>query len=104
MKRTDQDRRERELKRARKKEERIERDGSSGSMSVGEYIDALNSAFFHDGTKIYNTETDEKILEILEDMKDDLEEKHWDSVVRKAVKKSGITERNKAIDELKALL
>ena len=104
MKRTDQDRRERELKRSRKKNERVERDGSSGPMSVGEYIEELNSSFFHDGTKIYNTETDERILEILEEMKEDIEEKHWDSVIRKAVKKSGITERDKAISELKDLL
>ena len=104
MKRTDQDRRERELKRARKKEQRHERGEAAGAMTVGEYIDALNELFYHDGVKIYNTETDERILEMLEDMKDDIEERHWESVIRKAVKKSGVKERDKAIDDLIALL
>ena len=103
MKRTDLDRRERELKRAKKKAERLERDGGR-ERTVGDYIDELHDLFFHDGTQIYNTETDERILELLEDMKDDLDEKHWDNVIRKAVKKSGVKKREEAIKGLKALM
>jgi hypothetical protein len=104
MKRTDLDRRERELKRAKKKEERVERGESGEARSVGDYIDDLNGLFFQDGTQIYNTQTDERILELLEDMKIDLEERHWESVVRKAVKKSGVQQRDKAVTELIGLL
>ena len=104
MKRTDLDRRERELKRAKKKEERLEKGEVREAKSVGAYIDELNGLFFHDGNKIYNSGSDEKILELLEDMKEDLEEKHWDNVLRKALKKSGVKEREKAYKELMELL
>ncbi len=103
MKRTDLDRRERELRRARKKAERLAKNGGV-EKTVGDYIDELNGLFYHDGTQIYNTESDERILDLLEDMKEDLEEKNWDNVLRKAIKKSGVKERDKAYKELKSLL
>ena len=104
MKRTDLDRRERELKRAKKKAERNEKGEVVEVRTVGGFIDDLNELFFHDGTQIYNTETDERVLELLEDMKDDLEEKHWENVLRKALKKSGVKEKEKAYNELKGML
>lgn len=104
MKRTDIDRRERELKRAKKKEERLERDSSSGPRSVGDYIKELSGLFYHDEETIYNIETDERILELLEEMKEELEEKNWDNVIRKAVKKTGIKKRDAAVKELQGLL
>ena len=104
MKRTDLDRRERELKRSQKKAERFDREGSAVDKSVGDYISELNDLFFHDGEQIYNTETDEKILELLEDMKDSIDEKNWDSIIRKAVNKSAVKKRDKAIGELKSLM
>ncbi len=104
MKRTDLDRRERELKRAKKKEERLDKPEGGSDKSVGDYIDALNDLFFHDGIKIYNAGTDELILEMLEEMKDNLEEKHWENVLRKAIKKSGVKERDAAYDDLMALM
>lgn len=103
MKRTDLDRRERELRRAKKKAERLEK-GEAEVRTVGGFIDDLNELFFHDGTQIYNAESDERILELLEEMKDDLEEKHWENVLRKALKKSGVTEKEKAYKELRGLL
>jgi hypothetical protein len=71
---------------------------------VGEYINDLSDLFFHDGKKIYNIQTDIKILEILEDLKEDQPEKQWDNVLRKAVKKTGVTEREDAIRQLKELM
>ena len=103
MKRTDLLRKERELKKARKKAEKIEKEGGSGLESPGDYIKAFSDAYFHDGNKIYNINSDEKILELIEDMKDVLEEKHWEAVFRKSIKKVGVKERDEAFDELKAL-
>lgn len=103
MKRTDIDRRERELKRAKKKQERLDR-GETENRSVGDFITELSELFFHDGTMIYNIENDERILELLEEMQDEVEEKNWDNVIRKAVKKSGVKQRDKAINELQGLM
>lgn len=103
MKRTDMLRKERELKRAQKKVDKISRE-SGGDMSVGDYITELSSLFFHDQAKIYNIDSDERILELLEDMKDNSEEKNWDSIIRKSVKKTGITEKDSAVEQLKSLL
>ncbi len=102
MKRTDLLRREREIRRARKKAERLEKGESE--KTIGDYIKELNGLFFHDGVQIYNTQSDEKILELLEDVQDNVEEKDWDNVVRKAVKMSGVKDRDKAIKELKELM
>ena len=103
MKRTDMLRKERELKRARKKEDRLSK-GEKAEMSVGDYINELSSLFFHDENKIYNIDSEEKILELLEDMKDELEERHWESVIRKAVKKTKVAQREEAAIQLLNLL
>ena len=103
MKQTDILRRERELKRAMKKEERLNKEGGA-VPSVGEYINSLHELFFHDDTKIYNIETDEKILDLLENLTLDHPEKQWDNVLRKAVKKTGIKEKDAAFNALKELM
>ena len=71
MKQTDILRRERELKRTIKKEIRLSRAGGGDTPSVGEYISELSSLFFHDGTKIYNINRDDKILDLLEQLAQD---------------------------------
>ena len=103
MKRTDMMRKERELKKAQKKMDKISRD-TGRDMSVGDYINELASLFFHDDNKIYNIDSDEKILELLEEMKESIEEKNWDNIIRKAVKKTGISEKESAVEQLKSLL
>ena len=103
MKRTDLMRKERELKRARKKEDRLER-SDAGDKSVGDYINELHDLFFHDGTQIYNTTEDVRILELLEEIKDNMDEEQWDNILRKAIKKSGVKKRDAAFDELKSLM
>ena len=37
-------------------------------------------------------------------MKETMEEKNWDNIIRKAVKKTKINEKDAAIDQLKSLL
>ncbi len=105
MKRTDKLRRERELKRAQKKEDRIQK-GDSGEqeLTIGDYINNLYSLFFHDAEKIYNINQSEEILELLEDMKDNIPEEKWDTVIRKAVKKAQIKSREEAVKQLLSLL
>ncbi|MDR1895002.1 MAG: hypothetical protein LBQ61_10025 [Spirochaetales bacterium] len=104
MKQTDILRREREIRRAQKKQERVARGEESETPSVGEYINDLAELFFHDNKKIYNIQSEIKILELLEDLKEDHPEKQWDNVLRKAVKKTGITEREEAVKQLKELM
>lgn len=103
MKRTDLMRKERELKRARKKADRLERSGA-GEKTVGDYISELNDLLFHDDTQIYNAGEDVKILELLEEIKEEVEPKNWDNILRKAVKKTGVKKKDKAFKELKALM
>jgi len=103
MKSTDLARKEREIRRAQKKEEVLARKQSRDSRTPGDYINLLHSLFFHDAEKIYNIESSEEILETLMEMKEDLEEKHWDNVIRKAVRKTKITQREEAISDLKEM-
>ena len=104
MKQTDILRRERELRRAAKKEARMSREGSGETPSVGEYINDLHDLFYYDDAKIYNVNNDDKILELLESLSLDYPEKQWDSVLRKAVKKSGVKEKEPAVVALKELM
>jgi hypothetical protein len=101
MKRTDQERIERELKRVQKREKSADRRTMN---SMGEYIKGLSALLRHDGDAIYNTLDDEEILEVLENMKEDLPEKDWNKVIRKAVNMTKVVQRETAVDELNSLL
>lgn len=103
MKSTDLARKERELRRAQKKVEVLARKQDRPDKSPGDYISQLYSLFFHDQEKIYNIDSSDEILELMLEMKEDLEEKHWDNVIRKAVRKAKVTQREEAIDALKVL-
>ena len=93
MKSTDIDRIDREFKRARKKEELIEKrlEGRS-ERSVGDYIKKLYSLFYHDDKKIYNLKDNADILTLLSEMKEDLPDSKWDN------------QRDAAFKELKAYM
>ena len=105
MKRTDAERIERELKRVEKRNKIAEkRDGEKRDGTVGSYIKELKQLLQHDGTMIYNTVNDEDVLELMIEMKDDLEERQWDVVIRKAVNSTKVKEREQAMDELRSLL
>jgi len=103
MKSTDMARKERDLKKALKKDEVLARKQAKGGISPGDYIKNLYSLFFHDTERIYNVDSSEEILELLLEMKEDLEDKQWDNVIRKAVRKTKVTQREEAIQALKDL-
>ncbi len=89
MKRTDLQKRERELKRAQKKEERIAKLGDRADRTIGDYINALHDLMFFDETRIYNAKESMEILEFLEEMQESLEASQWENIIRKAIKKTG---------------
>ena len=104
MKRTDLQKRERELKRSQKKEERISKTGDKPIKTIGDYIKELHGLFFFDETRIYNCKESVEILELFEEMMDSIDESQWPNVIRKAVNKSGVKEREQAIKDLSELL
>lgn len=104
MKRTDLQKRERELKRAQKKEDRISKLGDRADRTIGDYINELHDLMFFDDTRVYNAKESIEILEFFEEMKEALEESQWENIVRKAVKKTGVKERETAVNDLMALL
>jgi hypothetical protein len=105
MKRTDQERIERELKRIQKRQKTDDRRvGLSDDRSMGAYVKTLSSLLRHDGTMIYNTLDDEDILEVLVNMKDDLPEKEWEKVIRRAVNSTKVSEKETAVTELCSLI
>ena len=110
MKRTDQERIERELKRR----EKHERAGKKSPDDVGEvalsggsvkdYIKNLVALLEYDDHQVYNTRDDENVFELLLNMKNDLPEKQWDTVIKTAIQKTKVAEKELAFVELKALI
>ena len=103
MKRTDMLRKERELKRARKKEERLEK-GEKEEKSIGDYINELYDLFFFDKTRIYNAKESVEILELFEEMNEELDQEQRDTVLRKAIRKTKVQEKEQAFSEIKRLI
>jgi hypothetical protein len=112
MKRTDQERIERELKR-REKHARVGGASTPGDSpaaapergtTVSDYIKNLVALFEYDDHQIYNTRDDENVLELLLDMKAALPEKNWDTVLKSAIQKTKVEEKELALSELKALM
>jgi hypothetical protein len=111
MKRTDQERIERELRRREKQGKVAARhaDGRTegrdpADATPGAFIQNLLDRFEHDDHQIYNTHGDDGVLEVLMAMKEELPEKHWDSVLRSAIRKTKVTEKELAFNELKESL
>jgi hypothetical protein len=100
MKRTELERRERDL---RKMEKKKIVNGEKESMSVGDYIEALFGLFRYDSEEIFNASDDENVLEVLENMKAEHPEKQWDVIIRKAVNKTKVNQKEKAYDALRIL-
>jgi hypothetical protein len=104
MKSTDLNRRDREIKKSRKKEELIQKKVEKrDERSVGEFIKKLFSLFYFDEQKIYNLESDE-IMELLEEVQIAMPEKQWDNILRKAIRKTKIKEREEAFKHLRGLM
>ena len=103
MKQTDLNRHDRNLRKARKKEEVLQRKISKTNV-VGDYINELANLFYHDTKKIYNILISEEILELLESIKQDVPEEKWENILRKAIKKVGVTDKEEAYTQLNSLL
>jgi hypothetical protein len=114
MKRTDQERIERELRRREKHAKVAPRPAgegappaetvAAGGLTVSEYVHSLLALLQYDAQQIYNTRDDDNVFELLLTMKADLPEKHWETVLRSAIQKTKVVEKDLALTELKALL
>jgi len=105
MKSTDIARRDREHRREQKREQIMDRRASKKERTIGDYINDLYGLFFHDKTRIYNTQdNNDEIIDLLESMCLELPEKQWENVLRKAIKKTQIRNRETPYKELKELL
>lgn len=104
MKRTELERRVRQLKRDEKRSDYLERASSRESRSVAVFIDELFEMLYFNEVEVMNIKDNLEILELLEDLKDEHPEKQWGNVIRKAIRKTGVTERARAVDELTELL
>ena len=103
MKSTEMERKERELKRARKKEEVLSRKMDKAGRTVGDYIKELHGLFFYDAQKIYNIENSDEIDTLIMEMVDELPQKQWNNVFKKAVKQTKVANREEAMESLKIL-
>lgn len=106
MKRTDIERRERELRRSEKKAKVIQRKGENfkSKNQAGYYIEELYSLFFYNDDQIFNCTKEVQIVELIEKMKEDIQEKNWETILRKAIKKTGVAKKEEAFQELKGFL
>ncbi|MEA1910506.1 MAG: hypothetical protein U9N32_02395 [Spirochaetota bacterium] len=104
MKSTDIARSDRELKRARKKAEYIESKLNRDSLSVADYINQLHEMMFFDAQKVYGISENEDILMKFVEMRDDQPEKQWETIIKKAVRKTKVVQKEEAIKELMELL
>ena len=103
MKSTDLARRDRDIRKSRKKEFVLERKTRKGGRTPGDFINELTGKFFYDTERIYNINESEDILVLLEEMKEEIPEKQWINVIRKSVKKTGVKQKDAALDLLTEL-
>ena len=104
MKSTDIARSDRELRRARKKDEYIQNKLNRDSLSVSDYINQLHDMMFFDAQKIYGISDNEDILMKFVEMRVDQPEKQWETIIRKAVRKTKVAQKEEAVKELIELL
>lgn len=104
MKRTELERRDRELKKAKKKEDSMSKKTGKEGASVAEYTEQLHKLFFFDEEKIYNINQSTEIMELAVEMQLNLEEKELENAIRKAIRMTKVKAKKQAFDEVKALL
>ena len=73
------------------------------NRTVGDFINELSDLFFFDAEKIYNISSSEDILMLLEELKEEQPEKQWNNILRKAVKKTKVKQKDAALTELQEL-
>ena len=103
MKRTDQERLNRELRR-QEKHARISDKRTNTAGDVKSYAQELFGLLQYDSDVIFNTSDDDDLLEMMMELKEDLEEDKWELVIRKAVRMTKVKQKDMALAELKAAL
>lgn len=107
MKRTDFEKRERELKRIHKrvvKGEQRDKTLEDGELTVSSAINRLSDLFQYDQEEIYNIPHSEDIHSFILEMQEKFDEKKLENVFRKSVKKTGVKHKNEAYEQLKKLV
>ena len=108
MKRTDFEKRERELKRVHKrvvKEEQRDKTALADSeLTVSNAINRLSNLFQYDKEEIYNILHSEDIHAFILEMQENFDEKKLENVLRKSVKKTGVKHKQEAYEQLKTLV
>jgi hypothetical protein len=104
MKRTDQERIAREIGRQQKKEAiRTRLLTSKDDVSVAGYAKALEDVFMWDDETVYNIQ-DDAVLEVLLEMKENLSDKDLEAALKRAIKKTGVKDRETPLAEALELL
>ncbi|MCB9506181.1 MAG: hypothetical protein H6697_00780 [Myxococcales bacterium] len=101
MKRTEIEKRERELFRAQKKADGIGR--AKEAKSIGDYIDELFALFMFDDKRIFNTKEDIEVLDLLEEIREMFPDK-TEVIVKKAIRKTKVEQKDEAYADLSELL
>lgn len=104
MKRTELERRMRQLKREEKVQDFLESVSTREARSVSDYIDDLFNLLYFNEREIMNITDNMEILELFEGLKEDHPEKQWGNVIKKAIRKTGVQEKDRANDQLTELL
>jgi hypothetical protein len=105
MKRTDMERRTRELKRIEKRDRsKDRREDEREGRSIGDFIKAFVELFIHTEEQIFNILKDERILDLVIELREELPEDKWEVVFRKAVRKTKVKKQKEAVEELCTML
>ncbi len=104
MKRTDAERIDRELRRTRKKQELLSKVEERKGKNAGGFAAALFERLMYDEDEVFNTSEDEDLLEVILEMKEQLPEKQWEPVLRKAIRLTKVSQKQEAFERLRPLL
>ncbi|MEM5947258.1 hypothetical protein WKV44_01750 [Spirochaetia bacterium 38H-sp] len=105
MKMNEIEKMERELKKSKKKQENLERkqQKKKGNL-IGDYIKKLSSLFFYDKEMIYNIPNNPDIENCIAEIQLEIPQEEWETVMRKAIKTTGVKEKEIAFNQLKEYL
>ncbi len=104
MKRTDAERIDRELRRARKKQEILSKVEARKERSAAGWAQALLERLVYDDEEVFNTADDEDLLEVVLEMKEALPEKQWEPTLKKAIRLTKVSKRQESFEKLRPLL
>ena len=104
MKRTDAERIDRELRRARKKQQILSKVEARKERSAAGWAQALLERLVYDEEEVFNTADDEDLLEVVLEMKEALPEKQWEPTLKKAIRLTKVAKRQESFEKLRPLL